>query len=82
MPVYFFHVRNDEGTDEDFEGISFDSVEPAKLGATETLQDIIANELRAARHIEIVAIDITDATGTVVATVTIEDGVIQPLLLS
>ncbi|MDW5318510.1 DUF6894 family protein [Rhizobium sp. PL01] len=82
MPIYFFHVRNEEGTDEDLEGITFESVEAAKVSAAETLQEIIADELRAARKIEIGAIDITDATGTVVATVTIEDGVLQPLSLS
>lgn len=79
MPVYFFHLKHDEGLDEDLEGISFDSTENAMASAADMLRDAIADELRAARQIDITAIEITDHTGTVVATVTVDDAVVSQL---
>lgn len=79
MPVYFFHVKHDEGLDEDLEGRSFDDAEEARASAADMLRDVVADELRAVREIDITAIEITGHTGTVVATVTIEDAVVTPL---
>jgi hypothetical protein len=79
MPVYFFHVKHEEGPDEDFEGMSFDNVEKAITSAAEILRDVIADELRAAREIDIASIEITDQTGTVIATVTVADAVVSQL---
>ncbi len=79
MPVYFFHVKHDDGLDEDLEGMSFDGPEDAMASAADMLRDAIADELRAARQIDITAIEITDHTGTVVANVTVDDAVVSQL---
>lgn len=82
MPIYFFHVRHDNGLHEDLDGKSFDSLQDAKADAAKTLQDVIANELRAAHPVDITGSEITDYTGKVIATVSVDEAVIRPLLLS
>jgi hypothetical protein len=79
MPVYFFHIKRSNAVDEDLEGVSFDNIDHAKSRAADTLREVVAAELRAARHIDISGVDITDPTGKVVATVTVGDAVISPL---
>jgi hypothetical protein len=79
MPVYFFHVKRSDAVDEDLEGVSFDDLDHAKSSAADTLREMVADDLRAARQIDISGVDITDATGKVVATVTVGDAVISLL---
>lgn len=64
--------------DDDLEGMSFDDLDQAKSSAADTLLEVVADNLRAARQIDISGID-TDPTGKVVATVIVGDAVISPL---
>lgn len=79
MPVYFFHVNYRDAVDDDLEGMSFDDLDQAKSSAADTLREVVADDLRAARQIDISGIDITDPTGKVVAIVTVGEAVISPL---
>jgi hypothetical protein len=40
MPVCFFHVKHDEGLDEDLEGMSFGNIEEAMASAGDMLRDV------------------------------------------
>ncbi|WP_156386513.1 hypothetical protein [Rhizobium sp. Leaf391] len=79
MPVYFFHLKHSESIDEDLEGISFDTLDDARSNASDTLRDLVAENLRAAQHIDISGIEITDPSGSVVAMVSLEDAVLSRL---
>jgi len=79
MPLYFFHVKHSEGCDEDLEGLSFDTLEDAESSAADTLREVVATDLRAALPIDISGIDITDPSGAVVASVSVEDAVMSEL---
>ena len=82
MPIYFFHVRPDNSLHENLNGKSFDTLQDAKAEAAKTLQEVMANELRAAHPVDITGIEIIDYTGKVIATVSVGEAVIQPLSLS
>jgi CheY-specific phosphatase CheX len=79
MPVYFFHIKRHDAVDDDLEGMSFDDLDQAKSSAVDTLREVVADDLRAARKIDISGIDITDPTWKVVANITVGDAVISPL---
>ena len=79
MPLFYFHVRHQKSRDEDLDGLSFEDIGEAKTGAIQYLREVVADELRSAHAIEIVALDIADQRGNVVATVTVEEAILKPL---
>ena len=79
MPLFFFHVRHQDTLDQDFEGLTFDSLEEAAASASCNLREIVAEDLRAAQQIDIIGIEVTDASGNMLAMVTVEDAVLDPL---
>ncbi|KQV31992.1 hypothetical protein [Rhizobium sp. Root1204] len=79
MPIYFLHIRHSDSVDEDLEGASFDTLDEATSNAAGALRELVAQNLRAARQIDIYGIEITDPTGAVVASVSVEDAVLREL---
>ena len=79
MPLFYFHVRHPERLEEDLDGHLFEDIGEAKAGAKRYLREVVADELRSAHAVEIVALDIADQRGNVVATVTVEEAIMKPL---
>lgn len=79
MPLFYFYVRHQDIRDEDLDGLSFKDIDEAKSGAVQYLREVIAEELRSAHAIEIVALEIADQSGKVIATVTVEEAILKPL---
>ncbi|KQS86636.1 hypothetical protein ASG68_24255 [Rhizobium sp. Leaf453] len=79
MPLFFFNLRRQERHEIDHEGIAFDTLEDAREDAVNSLREIVADELRAGRSVDLTAIEIADNRGEIVAVVTIEEAVLKPL---
>jgi hypothetical protein len=79
VPLFFFHIRRQDDFEADVEGMTFDTLNDALSDATDSLREIVAEELRAGRPIDIVGIEIADTKGEVIKVVTVEDAVLKPL---
>lgn len=80
MPRFYFHVRHSEGRDEDLDGTHFEDIEEAKVDAMRCLREMVADNLRAAQTVDIAAMDIIDQRGVILATVSIDEAVLKPLV--
>lgn len=80
MPRFYFHVRHSEGCDEVLDGTHFEGIEEAKVDAMRCLREIVADNLRAAQPVDIAAMDIIDQRGVILATVSIDEAVLKPLV--
>ncbi|WP_380070842.1 DUF6894 family protein [Dankookia sp. GCM10030260] len=79
MPRFFFHSRTDTALAEDPEGAEFPTLEAARTEAIASLRQLTADALRQNLPARNHHIDICDAAGRLLATVSAQDA-IGPLL--
>lgn len=79
MTRYFFNIQRQTGLCIDEEGQEFTSITEAHMAAISSLCEIAGDSLKAADPVEVYAIDVTNAAGTVVRSVTMTEAV-WPLL--
>jgi hypothetical protein len=74
VPVYYLHVRQTDGSlAEDLEGFDFADLDAAEAEATASAREIAAREIREGGRSECRSIEVTDAGGTLRATVSFRD---------
>jgi hypothetical protein len=69
MPRYFFHISHAGRRVEDQEGSDFDALEAARKEAAASLRDLIAAALRSGAPSTLIAIDVADNEGSILATI-------------
>ena len=75
MPRFFFHDRNGDTRTEDVEGVDLPDLEAARAEAVAAVRQLAAADLQQNRQPRIRAIDIADAAGQQLATVSTRDDV-------
>jgi hypothetical protein len=79
MPRFFFHSRTDTALVEDLEGADFPTLEAARAEAIADLRQLAADALRHNLPVGSRHVDIYDAAGLLLTTVSARDA-IRPLL--
>jgi len=74
MPHYYFHLRTTEGIERDEEGITFPNLAEAKADVLSCLFEMGSDKLSAGQQNNLLGMEITDAQGTVLASVETEAG--------
>ena len=73
MPRFYFNIRDGDALIEDPDGSDLRDLDVARTEALAAAREILANRLRANRILDGQRIEITDAAGDVLATVSLKD---------
>lgn len=73
MPTFFFNLRDGNSLIKDLEGEDFETIAAARQVAVFSAREILAELVRQGNEVDGQSIDILDATGAVVATVSLMD---------
>jgi len=66
MPKYFFHIREHDSFDEDFEGLDLQSVDDAHTEALKAAREMVAELVTHGEPIDGMTFEIVDERGTVI----------------
>ena len=73
MPRYFFYIREGDEFIPDEEGMEFANVDSAWIEAVESIRDLVIQSLRNNRPIAGLMIEIADANGNILGSVSAGD---------
>ena len=73
MPRFYFNIRDGDALIEDPDGSDLRDLDVARAEALAAAREILANRLRSNQILDGQRIEITDATGEVLATVSLKD---------
>lgn len=74
MPRFFFHMWTNGHLERDAEGITFGTLEEARIDAEASLFEMASDTLARGKKPDTLTIDISDETGAILAHVTVDTG--------
>ncbi|GLS47061.1 hypothetical protein GCM10007884_50630 [Methylobacterium brachythecii] len=76
MPIYFLHLRRGNELIEDFDGSLLPDLDAAKAEAFAAAREMLAERVKAGKLLNGETFEITDDTGTVLATLPLRDALV------
>ena len=73
MPLFYFHLRDGAQYVPDETGVDLDGLPEARQEAIKSARDILADQLRAGEALDGQLIEITDASGRILDTVSFKE---------